>query len=64
MGMAMRARIGAMGLAAGLAVLLATPAAAQRMSEGHQFLESVRERDGTVTTVRSFGYDDFRDSLS
>ena len=24
----------------------------------------IRERDGTVTTVRSFGYDDFRDSLS
>ena len=24
----------------------------------------IRERDGTITTARSFGYDDYRDSLS
>ena len=24
----------------------------------------IRERDGTITTVRRFGYDDYRDSLS
>ncbi len=34
----------------GSAVLLGSPAAAQRMSEGHQFLEAVRDRDGTVAT--------------
>ena len=29
---------------------LAVPASAQRASEGHRFLEAVRERDGTVAT--------------
>ncbi|WP_318656082.1 ankyrin repeat domain-containing protein [Qipengyuania atrilutea] len=34
-----------------LAATLATPLAAQRTSEGHQFLEAVRERDGTKVTA-------------
>ena len=39
-----------MALAIGLAAAAATPAAAQLMSEGYEFLEAVRERDGTKVT--------------
>ena len=33
-----------------MAMALCVPASAQRVSDGHRFLEAVRERDGTVAT--------------
>ena len=42
--------IGAIGAAAA-AMALAAPAAAQRMSEGYEFLKAVKERDGTKATA-------------
>lgn len=38
------------GMAIAVGVSLAVPASAQRMSEGHAFLEAVRDREGDVVT--------------